>query len=193
MIKRCIILGCGSTGAEYKFQDGDYVIGVNDCWKFGTHLNELLFLNPPHHFNELGDNARPRIETIKQTSCNSVVCLVPLVVKWKQHFPVVSPLPVLTRWIGQHRYSSNVVYHTNNSPFTAMSYAVRLGFKEIVLFGVDFANHKHLNAVSCAPDFSEFSQAIKRDGVKLYKGSSKSRLVLEVYKQLQDADSSNHS
>jgi len=182
----CHIIGCGSTGGLYVPGENDYVIGVNDAGKFGYEFNELLFLNPPHHFNEFyGSDQKisiSRLDVIRLTTCNNVVCLSTLVNQWLEYFKKVIPLPQLTRWTGKH-FKPSEVYHTNTSPFTAMSYAVRLGFTNIVLWGVDFNNHKHLTAVDCVPKFSLYAQEVKRFDVRIFKGSSQSKLVLEVWKE----------
>jgi len=66
-----------------------------------------------------------------------------------------------------------------------MSYATLLGFKEIVLWGVDFIDHKHITAIESVPAFSEFSQAVQKQGINIYKGHHLSKLNLPVWKSLQ--------
>jgi hypothetical protein len=186
LIMTCHIIGCGESGWHFPQQERPYYcIGVNDAGKFGYKFDELLFLNRPRHFNELGSDLKPRIEIIKNTEFKSLIVLSTLVREWSEVFsekPVV-PLPTLTRWAGQ--YKAMTCYHTNNSPFTAMSYATLLGFSEIVLWGVDFNNHKHLQSIECVPAFSQFATEIGKYGTKIYKGHESSKLNLPIWKSLQ--------
>ncbi len=181
----CHIIGCGLTGQYYKDEEAHYVIGVNDANKFGYYFNELLFLNRPRHFNEIGENMQPRLNTILHTNFGSIACLSTIRSEWMDLFPgrSIVPLPILTRWAGH--WKPMTCYHTNNSPFTAMSYATLLGFKEIVLWGVDFIDHKHITAIESVPAFSEFSQAVQKQGINIYKGHHLSKLNLPVWKSLQ--------
>ncbi len=177
---RCHILGAGPTAAQYK-PDGEYSIGVNDCGKFGITPDELLFLNRPRHFNE-----GHRIEVIRNTNVHKVVTIAHLVDEWRTVFTEsnIKSLPPLTRWRSGERFRMDQTYHTNNSPFTAMSYAVQNGFREIILWGVDFIDHKWLTALDCAPAFSQFATASGQPA-KIYKGSVKSNLVLPVWSSPQ--------
>lgn len=167
------ILGCGETGKYFPGHgQGEYVIGVNDSWKFGKVLGSLLFLNRPRHF------AGPRLEIIKSTQCSKVVCMSHLVPEWSEYFPAVEALPNIERW-RKLSYKPGTIYHTNTSPFTAMSYALEImRAKSIVLWGVDFINHNVLNAVDCVPAFSEFQQAAK---IPIFKGHKDSRLNLPIF------------
>jgi hypothetical protein len=177
----CHIIGCGESAKFYKDDQPHYVIGVNDAGKFGYYFNELLFLNRPRHFNELGADMKPRIDTIKATNFGSIICLNTLVNEWKEIFTGrnVVPLPTLHRW--DNKYKAMTGYHTNNSPFTAMSYATLLGFSEIVLWGVDFRNHKVLQPHECVPAYSEFALQLKKFGTNIYKGNELSNLNLPIW------------
>jgi hypothetical protein len=181
----CHVIGCGSTSAyfiEVGIPEQGYLIGVNDAGKWGYHFNQLLFLNRPRHFNEL-ENGRPRIEVIKESKFGSIICLKNLVEDWQNEFPhkSVMSLPTLIRWNNSHRYDPMTVYHSNNSPFTAMSYAATLGFATIVLWGVDFRSHKHIKPLDAVPAFSEFAQA--KHNVRIFKGHKESLLNLPVWKE----------
>jgi hypothetical protein len=163
------ILGCGDTG-QY-FDNFGFCIGVNDSGKFGKKINTLLFLNRPSHFTE------DRLKIIRSTSVDMVVTYGNLAIMWKPYFDNIYTLPELRRWTGT--YDPKIIYHTNNSPFTAMAYAAYLGFKEIVLWGVDFKDHKWLKPVECVPDFSRFREQSK---LNIYKGHKDSNLNLPVWK-----------
>lgn len=161
---------------------GAHVVGVNDCWKFGKPVNELLFLNRPRHFNEpcIGTD-KQRIDVIKETPCSQVIVLDTIASEWEKMFPDKIRVIKVTRF--RKEYKPMQLYHSDSSPFTAMSYAVTLGFKEIVLWGVDLIDHKYLKPETSAPVFNQFAQAVEKYGVNIYKGNRESNLSLRVWEQ----------
>lgn len=163
------ILGCGPTGAYYDNQG--VCIGVNDAGKFGKRLSALLFLNRPSHFPE------ERLSIIRATQVDVAITYGNLTTMWRPYFDNIVTLPPMQRWTGH--YDPGVVYHTNNSPFTAMSYAAYLGYKEIVLWGVDFVDHRWLKPTDCVPDFQRFRE---RSRLNIYKGHKDSNLNFPVWK-----------
>jgi hypothetical protein len=177
------ILGCGQTGQL--IPEGGHVIGVNDSGKFNKPINELLFLNRPRHFSEPCDlyPHKSRLQVIKETNVKQIVCLETIASEWELHFPGLIRKLTVTRW--RKEYTPMQIYHVDSSPFTAMSYAVTLSFKEIILWGVDFINHKYLKAETSSPAFNQFASAISKQGVVIYKGHESSNLSLPVWKHSQ--------
>lgn len=179
---RYFILGCGSTGAEMPALPDTHVIGVNDANKFNKPMNELLFLNSSRHFNEAAIYAegKSRLDIIKESKVSQVVTLHTCLSQWEEIFPGIVRKIAVTRW--SKVYQPQTIYHCDSSPFTAMSYAVTLGFTEIVLWGVDFINHRYLKAESSAGYYSDFASRVSHK-CNIYKGSKESKLTLPVWTQ----------
>ncbi len=182
MRKTCFVLGCGQTGQYMPEVNDVYVIGVNDSFKFNMSMDSLLFINRPRHFHEpsLDVPNTSRIEIIKHTYCNQILTLETLAREWSEVFPqAIIRTFTVTRW--RKEAQRNQVYHTDSSPFTAMSYAFTQGFDEIVLWGVDFINHKYLRPEVSAPCFNQFASAVAKQGCNIYKGHKESKLNLPLY------------
>ncbi len=159
---------------------GAYVIGVNDAWKFCNPIDELCLINRPRHFQMPALYREcSRLDVIKETKIWKFTTLTTLVREWSEYFPIELIHTVgVTRW--RKTVIKDQVYHTDNSPFTAMSLAVNYGYDEIVLWGVDFNNHQWLKAETSAPQFNQFAFAVK-DYCKIFKGHKDSNLNLPVW------------
>lgn len=180
MKKLAFILGCGETGALMPNDSGAYVIGVNDAWRFGKPIDELCLINRPRHFRVPAlYRESSRLDVIKETKIQKFTTLTTLVREWSDHFSIeiINTIGV-TRW--RKSVIKEQIYHTDNSPFTAMSLAVSYGFDEVVLWGVDLNTHKWLKAETSAPQFSQFAQAVSKY-CKIYKGHSDQSLNLPVW------------
>jgi len=179
-MKTCFIIGCGETGKYMPVLDSVTVIGVNDAAKFGKPIDILLFINRPRHFNERSELEHlTRLEVIKSTKPKKVVTLPSLLVEWSTWFTGNIELITVTRWRKQIR--PNETYHVDSSPFTAMSYAFNQGYTEIVLWGVDFINHRYLKAETSSPAFSQFAMEAGKLGCKIYKGHHNQKLNLPIW------------
>lgn len=177
---RAVILGCGASGADYASQPDDHIFGVNDAAKFGHAINTLVFLNRPSQFPP------ERLVTIRATKPERVFCLHTNTRYWGADFPnILQQLPLLERWRSGAKYYKEKVYHTADSPFTAMSLAIYEGYKTIVMFGVDFVDHKYITAISAVPAYSQVARRVEEYGVKLFKGTDYSRLQLPVWESGQ--------
>lgn len=149
MIKSIAILGCGESG-QYWDGHGES-IGVNDCWKFGHPTDYLMVINPansftpqrrkiiekstPHHFvtdsqtflrqhYDKADRIKPNM-SFKELYCTNGSELI------KYRF---------SKWTGT--LQKDRIQYSNTSPFAAISLAYLLGYKEIILWGVDFKTHR---------------------------------------------------
>lgn len=175
------ILGCGPSLFQFSkdfIAPGSFIIGVNDSFKLGVPMDVLVFMNWPIQFSA------ERMEVIQRTETKKVVTLHTMVNDWSKYFMNVEGISTSTM-PSYANFKINRVYNTNNSPFAAMSYAVANGFKEIVLWGVDFQGHKFLRFQDCAPEYTKFAQIVRPFGVSIKKGSNQSKLVLEIWKPLQ--------
>ena len=173
------IIGCGETGSYW---DGHGLsIGVNDCEKNGKGVAALILINHPNRF------PGERINTIKASKAKiytDTICAN----SWKKHFsqPIVLNLH---RWAGGFSEKrKDRVYHSNTSPFVAMSLAFVMGATELVLWGVDFQNHHKYSPGKSdfnneVHNYLSLSSALKRKGCKVNVGHKDSFLYqfLPVY------------
>lgn len=167
------IIGCGETGSSWNGYG--LSIGVNDCEKTGKKVDALVLINTPDRF------FAERIDTIKASKAKIYtddICFN----SWKRYFPAPIVLP-MRRWAGGFSEKRpDRIYHSDTSPFVAMSLAFVSGAKEIVLWGVDFQNHhlyspgkiKFNNEVN---NYRSFAAALKRKDCKVYVGDKRSFLA----------------
>jgi hypothetical protein len=182
-MKIAFILGCGETGMFMPVGVGAYVIGVNDANKFSKPIDELVFINRPRHFQEPAlYTESSRLTVIKNTKVKKIVTLTTLAREWEDYFPGQVHTITVTRW--RKSVNKDQVYHVDNSPFTAMSLAVTYGYDTIVLWGVDFVNHRFLKPETSAPAFNQFAFAVSKY-CKIYKGHSDSNLNLPIWSSQQ--------
>lgn len=139
------IVACGETAKHW---DGSGPsIGVNDASMWGHPLDYLLVINHPSKFSNEPDrfskiiNTKPRIQFYCHTTA------------WKQYFQAMKHLAT-RQYTNLIRKGTN--YHSKTSPFAAISLAWNLGATDIVLWGVDFANHKFFS-----PGKKEFNREIR--------------------------------
>jgi hypothetical protein len=203
MIKSIAILGCGESGQHWDGQSES--IGVNDCWKFGHPTDYLMVIDPPGRFTparrKIIQNSKPKhfitdskawlrhfygekAERIKSGTEKFIHCI---------NGPQLMTYP-FGIWKGKIVHGK--VQHWYSSPFPAMSLAYLLGYKEIILWGVDFKTHKSWNPSKKAElafqlqGYKEFVKALNEVGVKVYLGHHDSMLIefLEVKKNQHQRD-----
>ncbi len=185
MQKLAFILGCGDTGMFMPDEPNAWVIGVNDAGRWGHRIDELLFINRPRHFNEralyVTNDVVSRLDIIKATPVKKIVTLKTLAEEWRGIFTEQVATIEVTRW--RETFNRDQVYHTDNSPFSAMTYAVANGYTDIVLWGVDFLNHRYLKAVTSSPAFSYYAMCAAKVGVTIYKGHIDQQLNLPLWQK----------
>jgi len=124
------VIGCGDSAKNW---DGSgYSIGVNDAYKFGHALDELILVNHPSKFNE-------RLNTIlaggKANAYGKVFSHKPG--DWKELGAVELPLSPFS-----NRVRIGSIYKTGGtSTFIAISKAFNFGASDIIVWGVDFISH----------------------------------------------------
>lgn len=186
------ILGCGESGAKWG-GTGDS-IGVNDCWKFGRPTDYLMVIDPPGRFTadrrKTISDSKPKhfvtdskawlqqfhsnkreAETIKPNSAyKEIYCTNgPKLIKYR-----FSP------WRG--RIMPDQIQYWHTSPFPAISLAYLLGYKEIILWGVDFNTHKSWNPTKKnelafeLQGYKELVRSLDEVGVNVYLGNGGSML-----------------
>ena len=162
------ILGLGETLNHFK-EDGNITIGVNDIHsRFKTDY--VVCVDHPSVFDS------KRFHSIASTKCKGFYSQVN---DWRE---VVKPFNLIEFNNGRgllHELDNDKFCYSNNSPYVACILAYKLGAKEIVLWGVDFNDHPHINGNSrdkAINDYKELNKEFKKRGVKLVIGHKDSSL-----------------
>lgn len=177
MRKVIAVLGAGPTSAHFQRKNTyDYVIGVNDAGKFGHEMDALLFLNAMRQFTP------DRQQTITSTRVSKAICISNVIADFTPYWPTEL---IRTEALPHPDYfDPKKIYHTDNSPFAAMCYAFAvMGATDVVLWGVDFIDHKFLRFESSAPPFTKYDKLIRKSGGKVWRGHRDMRLVLELWQE----------
>jgi len=123
------IAACGESGSEWYKTPCDLSIGVNDIFKFGHPVNQLLLINSPNQFE------KSRLETIKSTKFDKVLTHSGT---WDKIFPQNERIRLQS--FSKHLKKGHV-YSSKTSPFVAASLAFNMGASDIILHGVDLISH----------------------------------------------------
>lgn len=153
---------CG-LGPSIKEYDGSGIsIGVNDVWRH-VPTTYLLVVN---NLSRWPDRHKYVVESKPE-------------ILWSQIGTYASH-PAY-RFIGSwQRWSVGTVpkpgtqYSSNNSTFMAAARAKKMGATEIILWGVDFENHKDINGKileRAVSDFVTFAEAVKKQGCTIRLGT----------------------
>jgi len=165
------IIGCGPAGSTWNGEG--FSIGVNDCWKYGRPTNHLVVLN--------SFESQPKRKAIIDRSIPDVFW--GHLGKWESRpdFRMITMQP----WKGN--FVPGKIYYSNNSPFVAVTLAYQLGYRTMVLWGVDFTEHpiiKNDLLKQTLKDFAELQAELIKNGASMYLGSKGSRLNLELWNGL---------
>lgn len=171
------IHGLGPSIKDFK-PDGNFIIGVNDSWRYWIS-DYLIVMN-------VFRNEPQRTQIVWESHPKKLFSHVP---GWARH-PNYEYIGSTHPWRPDRPQSLNkgLIYHSNNSPFIGASMAFNLGFREIVLWGVDFTSHPIIKGDlldRVKEDFETFGQAIGKLGVKLFLGSEGSVLSLPQWKSVK--------
>jgi hypothetical protein len=169
------IVSCGQSASNW--EQHDYSIGVNDCWKFGKPTDALLICNRPEQF------IRDRFQTIINSKPKEFYSHK---ANWSQWFPNWKKVN-LVPWYGT--LHKGQIYESQTGPFIAMSLAYKLGATDIILWGVDFKNHWLFNdsnpeTAKEVKVYLELIECLKQQGVNMWIGAVGS--VFENLIQLYD-------
>lgn len=139
-------------------------IGVNDCEKWGKPVDKLILVNAPAKFKE-------RINIIQKSKAQ-VLTNAPAT--WKLYFKNCQKIERLISF--NSRILKNFVYMSQTSPIIAISLAIKLGATEIIIWGVDFMNHRKWSKGTKAGDreikvYERFFADCRRIGVSVYRGA----------------------
>lgn len=155
-----------ATGKSFQnWEQHDFSIGVNDCWKLGKPTDALLVCNRPEQF------ASDRFEIIKSSTPKEFYSHKS---NWAEYFPKWKKLN-LVQWYGT--INPNQVYSSNTSSFIALSLAYNLGAKKIIMWGVDLMDHHIYNPFNPqtkreVDTHLELIRALNEKGVEVFLGAS---------------------
>jgi len=140
------------------------VIGVNDIAKYHP-VDYLILIDPPSRFT------KERMDVI----CNTDARIITIYYDWEKYLDFIYKVEVAPIRSDISMLDSDYYVYSSNSPYVAAVHAYKLGASEIVMYGVDFTNHKHLSGDEkikrIKGDFYALYQALLERGVKLYIGS----------------------
>jgi hypothetical protein len=160
------IIATGETASQW---DGlGPSIGVNDCYKWGHKVDNLLLLNHPNQFQP------SRLETILKTKCDKVYTNV--FYSWERHFKNLHTVSPLRRWSSGSPLKGSVFYHASTSPIVALSMGYNWGHSHLIMWGVDMMNHHKYGTdqpghVREMRAYHSFITALKNKGVQVYIGA----------------------
>lgn len=140
-------------------------IGVNDCLKWGRDTDILILVNAPGKFKE-------RLNIIKQSKARVLTNSLNM---WRPYFKDCQKIERLISFNG--KILKNFVYMSQTSPIIAISYAIKQGATEIVMYGVDFLNHRRWAKGTKNGDreckvYERFFKECERLNIKIYLGST---------------------
>ena len=157
----CSVIGCGTSATKWP-GDG-YSIGVNDCWKYGFITDRLIVVNSLTKFPE---RHRTVINSTPKDGLYSHLSI------FNGH-PNYIHIRSMQRWKGSLK--PDILYYSSSSPFIALSMAHNMGFKEIVLWGVDFIQHPTIKGYGLIREVQQYVSFVKhlgKIGTNVYLGSS---------------------
>lgn len=161
---RICVLGLGET---IKYYSGNSTtIGVNDIYRY-FNTDYIVCIDRPGRFT------KERLEYIKGSKPKKMYSQLD---DWKelQGYEKITIKP----FNGQ--LSWEAVGHSNNSPFVACIISYLLGFKEIVMYGVDFNTHSSLKSerhiARILKDYKLLHDRLQEEGISLRLGHTNSVL-----------------
>ena len=158
-----------ALGDSAKHYDGSGLsIGVNDAFKFGHKLQNLLLANAPGKFEP------ERLQTIVNSRPDNFYSNTEA---WKKYFPNMIHYKTES-WNGI-LIKKRGLTTMNSSPCIAMHLAWQLGATELVLWGVDFKTHETIKDGILKTELRQyraFIHALKENGVETYLGAKGSAL-----------------
>ncbi len=155
------VLGLGHTAKNF-IPDGNLTIGVNDIFSI-TPVDYLIVINHPSRFKDEPErlntiiNSKPKVFYCNNNS-------------WEKYFPEWKQLQ-LTEFSYNRR--TNRLWCSKTSPFVAISLANQMGALDIVLWGVDFENHKFFKkgTTYLNNEYSNYLKLFERINANVWLGS----------------------
>jgi hypothetical protein len=165
MNETIFVLGLGETLKFFKEFEKP-TIGVNDIWQY-VKTQTVVCVDYPNKFNPT------RLAAIKESNPAKFYSQIDT---WKKHLG--ESFEKISIHEPRKAFHENKIYHSVTSPFVACSLAYTLGYKNIVLYGVDINTHPKLKSLIATiyKDFIWLNNNFKERGVKMYVGHKASKL-----------------
>lgn len=168
----CSIVALGSSAQDWHKVKCDLSIGVNDALRWGHDVDQLVIVNFPRKFTP------ERMKYILSTKAKIWIHTS----VWKTYFPnaVLLRLSPFTGFIRKDH-----IYSTKTSPMVAMSLAIKQGAKDIILWGIDFQNHrsytdKTKDGIHEIKNYLKFFEQVKKLGINIWRGADNTAFDLYV-------------
>lgn len=157
------IIASGSSAKDWTSRG--VTVGVNDARKWGKEVDILILVNRPQKFSP------ERLAIISQ---HKGEVLTNSVKAWKDIFPQAKKLERMASF--SSRVTKQTHFTAATSPIIAISHAIVLGAKTIIIYGVDFRDHKSYRQGTRPGDreinvYRKFFKAIERLNIKIYLGA----------------------
>jgi len=162
------ILGLGVTLDTYT---GGFSIGVNDIYRY-VSTDIIVCVDHKQAFKP------DRLAVIENSTPSKFISHIP---EWStmanfELIQLTGRKPTAFELMESEKY-----YGHNNSTYVAVQVAARMGFKDIVLHGVDFKGHKHLDTPDTIPHilerFKQLKDVYNTFDIGLHVSSKDSRLI----------------
>lgn len=156
------VIGCGESARNW-VRNG-VVIGSNDCEKFGKPVDYLVLANAPNKFKD-------RLRTIKESKAK---VLVTSKTAWNKVFPTCEQITRYTQF--NTRITGGFIYTSRTTPIMCLSLAIRMGAKQIVMWGVDMVNHHAYRRGTKQGEleiaiYNKFIKQAGVQGIKIWRGA----------------------
>lgn len=162
------ILGLGDTLKHYT-PDGNITIGVNDIHS-RIKTDYVVCVDVPSAFT------KKRFTTIAKTECKGFYTQLN---DWSNYVQNVNIIEFNSGRGLLHHLDNDKFCYSNNSPYIACILAYKMGATDIVLWGVDFIDHPHINGSprdKALRDYKSLFLELQKRGVKLSVGHAHSSL-----------------
>lgn len=170
----CHILGLGPSIHDYK-PDGNFSIGCNDSFRY----------HPSNYLICVSRLSPERTRVVMDSRPEKLLAYTGPFVNHPAYQYIAHSLPTW-RMDRENRLDQGIIWSSNNTPFIACVVAHNLGYKEIVMWGVDFIEHPLIKDGALEVAKSHFLQlyvALSKIGTSLYLGNAKSCLSLPLWHQ----------
>lgn len=158
------IVALGSSAKDWHQVPHDFSVGVNDAAVWGKDPDHLVIVNFERKFTQERLNVIKRTKAQVWTHTNT----------WKKHFPDAKVIK-LSPFAGYYR--PGMYYSLRTSPIVAISVALNLGAKKLIIWGIDFRNHKAFNdgekrGSHEIKQYLKMFEFLKTKGIEVYLGKA---------------------
>lgn len=185
-MKTAHIIATGPSSVDYKYHPEHHVIGINAARSIAP-CNVLLIQDSPYLFTE---------EKMKHIT--SAECLVLINAAfydlWKAcgHFTSAraNAQPIIMDIWDSVGVDTMGIYPAGvDSAFTATAYAIKKGYKKVVVWGADYTGHpEHKNNIErISKQWKELSLYARKSGILLLPGSPQMHLLKNMLRTHNNA------